>query len=378
MTAMPVTDVDVALLVASAACFLTFGLGVLLPLLVGSGRRATASQAVELDAWARSPSIDVIVPAYLEASVIGTKVTECRAALQEYAGIGRIVVIASDPETASAARLAGADDVKEIGRTGKPAAVNAGISASAADIVVLSDANCSISPLRWPSIVAAELETAGVISANKTEQGGAEGAFWAYERVVKTRQGEGNGSSLSVVGEFVALRRELFRPLPAEEIIDDLWIAVDFRKRGYAVRISPSLTTVEVPPGQRDQWERRVRIAQGMLSQHVTRLRTYLSFEGGRNFALHKFYRLTAGCAAFWAALILASLAWLPVLGVAIAIVMGYSVLRYSGILVPSRPAGPITVVLGMQAVPVAALLRLACAKSRRNSRTVGWKKIAR
>ncbi|WP_175507532.1 glycosyltransferase family 2 protein [Nocardioides terrae] len=317
------------------------------------------------------------MPAYLEASVVGDKVRSVHDALAAYEGGGRVIVVASDVATATAARNAGADHVIEAGRNGKPAAVNVGVAASDAEIVAVSDANCEIHPVSWPAIAADALRDASVVSAHKSESGGAERLFWAYERLIKRFQGDG-GDSLSVVGEFVAFRRSEFRDIPRGELIDDLWLAVDFASRGLRVTVAERITTVEPPAERNDQWERRVRIAEGVLGQQLPRVHTFLRFPAGRRFAVHKFYRLTIGCSAFWAGLLSTAmvrpLGLLPLLGV----VTAYCVARYRGALFPRRSLLPWTTVVGMQAVPPAALARIVRKRFRGSEGQPGWKKIAR
>jgi glycosyltransferase involved in cell wall biosynthesis len=357
--------------------FVIFGLGLVLPVVSAVPLLAPVRRS-KLPRTYPSPlssgSIDVVIPAYLESSVIDRKVRSARAAVANERVESRVIVVASDELTATAARKAGADVVVESDRRGKATAVNLGVAQATNEIVVITDANCDIEPLEWPALVRAELETASLVSAHKAERGGREGFFWNYERLVKKQRG---GESLSVVGEFIALRRADFRPMPADEIIDDLWLALELASQGHHVRISDNIRTVEEPAPQRDQWERRVRIAEGMLGQHLPRLGRYLRFASGRTFTVHKFFRLTIGCAAFWAGTGALALAIPSVtLPAAIAVTV-YAVSRYSGILWPDRGLLPVTTAFAMQAIPPVAVLRLL--RNRIEGRhSVGWVKVPR
>ena len=361
----------------AATSFLIFGLGVALPIAYSvlplSPTRRFKVPSANLPSLSGA-SIDVVIPAYLETSVIGRKVRSLQAVVARDVAELRVIVVASDELTAAAAREAGADVVIDCDRHGKPAAVNLGVAQSTAEIVVITDANCDIEPPEWPTIVQLELETAGLVSAHKLEKGGRENFFWKYERFVKEQQG---GESLGVVGEFIALRRADFRPIPAGEIVDDLWLALEVASQGHRVRISDHLRTVEEPAGQRDQWERRVRIAEGMLGQHLPRLGRYLSFASGRRFTVHKLFRLTIGCAAFWTGTAAVALAIPPFTLPAAALVTAYAVSRYSGILWPDRRLLPVTTAFAMQAIPIVAALRLL--KNGIGGRqSVGWVKVPR
>jgi hypothetical protein len=264
--------------------------------------------------------------------------------------------------------------VIESDRRGKPAAVNLGVARATSEIVVITDANCDIEPPGWPAIVRDELKTAGLVSAHKVEKGGQEGFFWRYERLVKERRG---GESLSAVGEFIGMRRADFRPIPTDEIIDDLWLALDIASRGHRVRISNRIRTVEEPAPRRDQWERRLRIAEGMLGQHLPRIGRYLRFASGRTFTMHKFFRLTIGCAAFWSGTGALALAVPSVTLPAAVAVTVYAVSRYAGVLWPERGLLPVTAAFAMQAIPPVAGLRVVKSRFERRQ-SVTWAKVPR
>ena len=75
------------------------------------------------------PAVTMVVPAYREVGVIGAKVRDCRA--NGYPGPVEVLVVADgDPETAAAARRAGARVIESETRRGKPAALNRGVAAA--------------------------------------------------------------------------------------------------------------------------------------------------------------------------------------------------------------------------------------------------------
>jgi hypothetical protein len=114
-----------------------------------------------------------------------------------------------------------------------------------------------------------------------------------------------------------------------------------------------------------------------MLGQHLPRLGRYLSFSSGRTFTLHKFFRLTVGCAAFWAGTGALALA-LPSVTVPVAVaVTAYAVSRYSGVLWPDRGLTPVTTAFAMQAIPPVAGLRLLRNRIEKRQ-SVGWVKVPR
>lgn len=319
-------------------------------------------------------SLEVIIPAYLERTTIAESTATIRAQLERHAAINfSICVVASDRDTAEAA-APHADRVVSTAPNGKASAVNIGVESSMADIIVLTDANCTLSPSNWVERLLEELDSAQLVSGQKTESGGREGIFWAIERVHKRHKG-GLRATLAVVGEFMGFRRADYRAIDEQVLVDDLQIAMDFAKRGLDVTISSSIVTSERAALPREQWERRVRIAAGVYGEALPRLRELLRTASGRSFAVHKLYRLTVGAAGFWLVVLGSTLLVRPLSCLLIPAMVTASVLTYSGRLRVAGPITPFTTVIGMQAVPIFGAIR---AIRRLGHRSGGWKKIAR
>ncbi len=233
------------------------------PLFLGAcTRRRTDEEPPRPASW---PPLTVIVPAYREEAVIGAKVADLRA--NGYQGPLRIVVVADDERTASAARLTSATVVSSESRLGKANALNLGMTEVSTDVVVLTDANTELLPgslsamVRWfedPSV--------GAVAGEKTVAGSTgEGVYWRFESWLKKRETR-TGSTVGLVGELAAVRRDAFRSLPADLVVEDLWMAIDVIEAGYRVVYEPSARAVEDPAdGWRGDWERRTRVGSGIL-----------------------------------------------------------------------------------------------------------------
>ena len=145
------------------------------------GRRRTAPVPPTPGAW---PRITVVVPAYREQAVIAAKIADTRA--DGYPGELELIVVADDPDTASAARAAGATVIEPGIRRGKATAVNHGLERARGAVVVLSDADASLAPgslaalVRWfedPAVAA----VAGEKRVAQSDQG----LYWAIESQIK-------------------------------------------------------------------------------------------------------------------------------------------------------------------------------------------------
>lgn len=341
------------LAVDGVACAALFAIGILLPNLVGrieSRREAKRTRlAVSAPKHSKIESLEVIIPAYLEANGIARTIETLRTQLNGSALSTSIAVIASDRATAEAS--SSADRVMLVGRDGKPAALNVGVRTSTADAVFLMDGNCTLEPANWPEIVTSELRDADVISALKSESHGHEGAYWRMENWIKSSH-PSNLGSLSVVGEFIGLRRADFVEIPPSVVLDDLWLARNADASGLHVKIALGIRTLEDAVSAPDQWERRSRNAEEQFRQGFHTIVAYRRTPAGRIYLAHKFYRYTIGPLLFWAAMALLAASLGPI-GLAIAVALsGRATLEYAGRCRQRVVPDSLASLLGMQVIP--------------------------
>lgn len=228
----------------------------------------------------RWPGLSVVVAAYREEAVIAAKVADLER--QGYPGALEIVVVADDPGTAAAARRTSATVLENASRLGKSEAVNRGVSAARQPLVVLTDANAALAPgaLRALARHFQDPSVAGVAGEKRVDDGGGGQQFyWRFESWLKTRESR-TGTTIGMVGELSAFRREHFRPLPPDVAADDLWLVLDLIEGGGRVVYDPSATTHEEgSETPRAEWERRTRAVDGVLDV-LWRRRRMLSWRG--------------------------------------------------------------------------------------------------
>ncbi|WP_219416030.1 glycosyltransferase [Pseudonocardia nigra] len=211
------------------------------------------------------PPVTVLVPAYLEAGVIGAKVANVLA--NGYRGDLEILVVADgDPETAGKAEAAGARVLLLPERGGKSQALNAGVAAATHDLVVMSDANSALVPGAIEHLVAALVpEGVGAVAGEKREGEGGELAYWRFEAWLK-RNEDRLGTTLGLDGGLCAVKRSAWAPIPADISNDDFWMALDLMERGHAVAYEPRAVVEESSIGSLGRsWERRTRVVSGGL-----------------------------------------------------------------------------------------------------------------
>lgn len=339
-------------------------------------RRSRPRPGIEPEEW---PAVTVIVPAYLEVGVIAGKVRNIQA--NGYLGKVEVLVVADgDPETAAAAREAGAEVLLLDRRHGKSQALNRGIQAAHNELIVITDANNELGEHALTHLVRALLpDDVGAVAGEKLEGEGGELAYWRFESRLK-RNESAVWSTLGLDGGLCAIRRSAWRAIPPDISNDDFWLALDLMERGLRVVYEPRARVREATIGNLGlSWERRTRVLGGGLWV-MWRKRALLDPRRGFVSAQlwgHKLWRSTAGPLSHAALLAMAMscarrsvLARLFLAGhvVAAAALRG----QEAGVRMPLAARIPAQV-LYLQVVALGGLVRAL-----RGDRVLQWKKPAR
>ena len=193
----------------------------------------------------RAPSVEVVLSAADEESVIGARV----ANLLGQEGVPDLAVtVGCDgclDGTAAAARAAGGGRARVVefpSRRGKASVVNDLVRDSGADILVFTDANTLFEPGAVRALVRAFEDPAVGAACGRllfaTRPGGRatpESEYWDRETRLKEAEGA-LGICLGANGAIYAARRELVGPLPADTTsMDDFLIPVRVAKSGRRV-----------------------------------------------------------------------------------------------------------------------------------------------
>lgn len=180
------------------------------------------------------PAVSVIVAAHNEADRVSERISNLLA--QDYPGALDVVVV-SDGSTDNPRQALGRLDARlsllELPRGGKALALNAGVAAARGEIIAFADAR-----QRWATDALREM----VLNFNDPDVGGATGElildsesrhvsestvgegvglYWKYEKWLRRRESL-IWSTIGATGAIYALRRSLWRPLPATTLLDDV------------------------------------------------------------------------------------------------------------------------------------------------------------
>ena len=248
----------------------------LFPLLLGAaahlfGRVPGNRRRVEI-CDAAVPSVALIVAAHNEEHWIERKLRNSLGV--DYPPDRLEVWIGSDGSTDGTARIAGAIkdprvrffDFKQ--RRGKQSVLTDLVRECRAEILVFSDANSMLDSTAVRRLVEhfADPEV-GIVSGEVVldHAGGpsGEGLYWKYECWIKSAESR-LGLLMGCNGGLFAVRRELFRPLPADTIVEDFVLTLRVLQEGWQARFDRAARALEPPaPSARAEMVRKVRIGAG-------------------------------------------------------------------------------------------------------------------
>jgi cellulose synthase/poly-beta-1,6-N-acetylglucosamine synthase-like glycosyltransferase len=218
------------------------------------------------------PDVALIIPAFNEAHCIGAKISNCLE-LDYPPDRLKIYVVndGSTDQTCEIARRCGRVEVlHQPERRGKAAAINHAMRQVTSPIVILSDANTLVNREAVREIVRHYADpTVGAVAGEKrirhrrSAAAGGEGLYWRYESLLKRLDSE-LWTVVGADGGLLSYRRQLFRPLEHDAILDDFVLSLRIAARGYRVVYEPRAYAVEdASASVGDELKRRIRIAAG-------------------------------------------------------------------------------------------------------------------
>jgi cellulose synthase/poly-beta-1,6-N-acetylglucosamine synthase-like glycosyltransferase len=221
------------------------------------------------------PRVVLIIVARNEAARIGRKLDSCIAL--DYPRERLHILVASDGSddetnqvvTAYAGR--GVTLLAFPARRGKAACLNDAVAGSEGEIIVFADARQRLDAhaVRYlienfadPAVGAASgelvFQTEGI-----TDFGEGVDAYWRYEKFIRQQESRFH-SVVGVTGALYALRRECFREIPADTILDDVVIPMNAVISGRRVVLDNRAKAIDIPSRDpRQEKLRKVRTIAG-------------------------------------------------------------------------------------------------------------------
>jgi cellulose synthase/poly-beta-1,6-N-acetylglucosamine synthase-like glycosyltransferase len=126
-------------------------------------------------------------------------------------------------------------------RSGKAKGLNASVAVAKGDIVVFCDARQKFNRSTIPNLVRNFADPKfGAVSGNysiegsESSVGGGVDAYWRLEKFIRNAEAKWD-SSIGCTGAIYAIRRELFRPLPGDVLLDDVVIPMSIAEQGFRI-----------------------------------------------------------------------------------------------------------------------------------------------
>ena len=252
---------------------------VLFPMLLGwlaRGRRQIddvyAPDSAEL------PAVDILLAAHNEEAVIEQKVRSTFATTYPLDRLRLLVGSdnSSDQTNSLLARLA--TEYPQLrfeayaGRTGKPGVIERLGRASAAPVLVLTDANVFFAPDTLYELVkhfhnpAIGLVGGHILNPEHRAEGisGQEKAYLERENLMKFQEGVLWGGMIGAFGGCFAVRRACYHPAPASFLVDDFYISLAVLRDGYqAINELGAVCYEDVSDHLPEEFRRKARISAG-------------------------------------------------------------------------------------------------------------------
>ncbi len=213
------------------------------------------------------------------------------------------VIVVSDGSTDDTDAIASSYDRVRLVRVphgGKSAALSAGIPLAKGEILFLTDVRQALEPNCLHELVSCfadpKVGTASgqlMIRKNESNRGSQDvGLYWQLERWVRHRMSDLD-SMFGATGSVYAMRRELAVPIPAEILLDDMYLPLAAFFKGYRLVWCETAIAWDYPTTRHTEFSRKVRTLAGnyQLLMHYPRLLIpfvnrlwfhYLSYKLGR------------------------------------------------------------------------------------------------
>jgi cellulose synthase/poly-beta-1,6-N-acetylglucosamine synthase-like glycosyltransferase len=224
------------------------------------------------------PTVSIIIAVRDGAGMIEKKIVNCLG--QNYPDEKLDIIVVSDGSTDGTAELVQRSIEAHSGRLclvelpeprGKAHALNAGVLAANGEILVFTDVRQRLDVKAIRTIVENFADPAiggvgGNLILDRDDQNGfGQGIdlYWRYEKWLRLNEGRFN-SSVGVSGAFYALRRSYFQPIPANTLLDDVYVPMTVVEHGGRVVQDSCAIAYDVPSNSRSrERQRKIRTIAG-------------------------------------------------------------------------------------------------------------------
>ncbi len=245
--------------------------------------RPRPTRKARIDAGGIWPSVSIIVAARDEGPRLPARITNLLEL--NYPGLREIILVSDGSTDGTLSTLreflrtrgvsTAAVRLMEVPAGGKPLALNAGVAAATGDILVFADARQRFAADALLELVAnfdddvvggvtgelmLDSESSSGAGSNVAE---GVGLYWDYEKWLRRKEST-IWSTLGATGAIYALRRSLWRPLPADTLIDDVLVPMRAVLLGSRIVFEERAIAYDsVPADARTESRRKTRTLAG-------------------------------------------------------------------------------------------------------------------
>ena len=217
------------------------------------------------------PTVSVVVAAHNERARIGAKLDNLLDL--DYPADKLEIIVVSDGSTDGtddivaeyAARHRGRVHCERVAaQAGKPTAINRGVARATGDVVLFCDTHQTVDRGALRALVRLFGDSdVGAASGElhlPSEQG--PGVYWKYEKLIRAAESRFD-SLVGATGALYAIRRRLFRNLPDDSLLDDVFTPMQIALRGYRVVLEPEAKIHDIEASTAGEFARKARTLAG-------------------------------------------------------------------------------------------------------------------
>ncbi len=216
------------------------------------------------------PSVSIVLVAYNEQNNIEKKIKECLDLDYPSEKIDLIIVSDGSDDGTDALVMKYADKGVSLlnngERRGKSACLNDGVAFSGADYIIFCDARQEIDRLAAKSLMQyfADEDVGAVSGEMFFKNDGLDGYsdsvdfYWKYEKFIRKNESMYR-SVVGVTGALYAIKKEYFKVLPQDVILDDVMVPMNIIAQNKKVLYSPEAMIYDYPSTDLASEERRKR-----------------------------------------------------------------------------------------------------------------------
>ena len=180
-------------------------------------------------------------------------------------------------------------------RAGKPTALNQMRRQALGEVLVMTDVRQTLAPGAFQALVSRlGPEQVGCVSGNLILEGATGASFyWRYENWIRRLEARFR-SMVGVTGPIYAVRRVDVADLPADTILDDMWIPMRLRLAGKLLLFAPEAIARDAAFSDDREFSRKARTLAGnyQLLARLPRLLVPIVNPSWFEFVSHKLLRL--------------------------------------------------------------------------------------